>query len=103
MENDTSTIREESQANGESPPIGFLDLPAEIRSEIYRYLLLSKELIKLKFLPGIAPSWGKHNDLHPTIIYTCHRIYAEARTILYGESVFEIHIWRWGEVCYLNI
>lgn len=54
----------------------FMDLPAEMRNEIYEYLLI---------LPGGEPV---RNNCHTSILRTCKEIYGEARSILYeGNTV----------------
>lgn len=54
----------------------FMDLPAEMRNEIYEYLLI---------FPGGEPG---RNSCHTSILRTCKEIYGEAKSILYeGNTV----------------
>ncbi|KAF2773735.1 hypothetical protein EJ03DRAFT_305317 [Teratosphaeria nubilosa] len=59
---------------------GFLDLPAELRNEIYRLVFVSEEHFNFggptNFSRGAA------------FLRTCSQIHAEARSILYGENEF---------------
>jgi hypothetical protein len=58
-------------------PLGFVELPPEIRNAIYRYALRSDTAIK-------------GNARIPTIglLRTCKQIHKEASSILYGENTF---------------
>lgn len=68
--------------------ICFLDLPFEIRDQIYCHLLI---------LPDIYhnnDNNNKNNDgplLHPAILSTCHQIHYEALPILYTKNTFQCH------------
>ncbi|KAH7338517.1 hypothetical protein BKA66DRAFT_62408 [Pyrenochaeta sp. MPI-SDFR-AT-0127] len=70
-----------------------MNLPAELRNEVYRELLLTT--IPLQLIHD-RPSWpdvsipGK--KLHPTILRTNHKVYDEALAILYGENTWYIQI-----------
>lgn len=91
----------------------FLLFPAEIRNQIYRYILLHNEgCIRLKRNWGesfyrsrktLPDETGRESEqqgffcmsddaslseLFPAILATCHQIYNEASNILYGENVF---------------
>ncbi|KAG0648827.1 hypothetical protein D0Z07_5076 [Hyphodiscus hymeniophilus] len=60
-----------------------LDLPGEIRNQIYSHLLI---------LPSHStPTTLKHHPIYPQILHTCQKIYEEARQILYGYNVFIAH------------
>lgn len=62
--------------------LSFLDLPGEIRNQIYSQLLI---------LPPLSVPRLPNDFLHPKIIATCHKIYLEARMILYGSNTFMAH------------
>ena len=71
----------------------FLELPIEIRSQIYEYLLgdssiiISSLFMRLGFLQKFM---CKHNcGLHPGILYACRQINHEASRVLYGSPVFQ--------------
>lgn len=61
----------------------FLNLPAEIRNEIYRYLLISPNALSLTRL-----TQRKGLELFPQILRTCKTVRTEASTILYGCNTF---------------
>ncbi|TVY51887.1 hypothetical protein LCER1_G006602 [Lachnellula cervina] len=65
------------------PPLTFLDLPGEIRNQIYRQLLLVPSL-SIPRLLGDPP-------IYPSILSTCHKIHSEALPILYGSNTFLAH------------
>jgi|SRR5579862_3948869 len=60
----------------------FFTLPLEIRTMIYRLLLLHDESIDLTVA------------LNPAILRTCRQILFESRRVLYGENIFQIKIWE---------
>ena len=64
----------------------FLDLPPEVRLEVYRYLFLTRSNKTVSPLDNSA-----HHNLQPAILRTCKLIEEEARAILYRENTF-IHI-----------
>ena len=79
-------------------------MPAEVRNQIYEYLLKSKRemikrpdlLLQRKMRSGVVYRKDKHDqdDLAPdpgidaTILRTCRRIYHEALPILYCGNTF---------------
>ncbi|KAK4444136.1 hypothetical protein QBC34DRAFT_442775 [Podospora aff. communis PSN243] len=68
--------------NAKSVP-SFLGIPAELRLEIYRYLLIA---------PGpIDIDWEKPR-LQPNILRTCKQVLSEAHPILYDENTWKLHI-----------
>ncbi|KAF4436146.1 hypothetical protein FACUT_6718 [Fusarium acutatum] len=77
--------------SGTSP---FLTLPAEIRLEIYRLLLVSKAHAELHYCTSkkfrLIPKepWDCPLEIHPKILLTCRVINKEATPILYSENVF---------------
>ena len=71
----------------------FLDLPTEIRSQVYGYLLIDDTIIisslfmRMRFLQKFM---CKHNcGLHPQILYTNRQINHEASRVLYGSPTFQ--------------
>ncbi len=61
----------------------FLDLPSEVRLEVYRYLLRTRSIKIISPLDNLA-----HHDLQPAILRTCGLIKREARAVLYRENSF---------------
>ncbi|PSS12890.1 hypothetical protein M430DRAFT_36116 [Amorphotheca resinae ATCC 22711] len=61
----------------------FLDLPGEIRNQIYRQLLLLPSLSTPRRL-GDPP-------IYPEILSVCRKVYEEAKQILYGCNTFLAH------------
>lgn len=61
----------------------FLDLPGEIRNQIYHHLLTIPTLSTPRLL-GDRP-------LHPNLLTTSRQIYLEAKQILYGCNTFLAH------------
>ena len=69
----------------------FLGLPPEIRSQIYRLLLLSDRTIRMAPPPHDQVHNLCPNNLFPAILRTCRLIYYESRNVLYGENLFGGH------------
>jgi hypothetical protein len=61
----------------------FIDLPGEIRNQIYRQLLIVPPL-HVPRLPGDPP-------IYPQILSVCRKIHEEAREILYSCNTFLAH------------
>ena len=59
-------------------------LPAEIRNDIYRYVLLEEDRIRL------------HRINAPALLTTCRQLLKEAGSIYFGENRFHIYIRRPG-------
>lgn len=62
---------------------GFLDLPGEIRNQIYNQLLTLPAISKPRLL-GDPP-------LYPQILCTCQKVHQEGKQILYGSNTFLAH------------
>ncbi|KAJ5352659.1 hypothetical protein N7452_001633 [Penicillium brevicompactum] len=79
-------------------PASFLDLPGEIRNEIYKYLLVHDGTIK---------PWRGDHALSPNILATNKAILREGRSILYGSNCFDFTLWNrnpsWIEVFFGTI
>ncbi|KAJ5116329.1 hypothetical protein N7456_000677 [Penicillium angulare] len=71
----------------------FLDLPYEIRCEIYSYLLVSDKTIKL--------NWHLFDyklALSTNILRTCSTISLEARSFLYGKNHYSVTWSPWASL-----
>lgn len=80
----------------QTPTSSLLRIPGEIRNQIYRYLLVSDRSVELHLLNG-HPVINKldeqfRNPFQPALLRTCHHIYSEGETILYGENDFDYRI-----------
>ncbi|KAF5671177.1 hypothetical protein FCIRC_8768 [Fusarium circinatum] len=67
--------------------LSFMGLPAEVREQIYRGLLLSDNPIL------VYDSWRrvyqrKNPGLDISILMVCKRVFVEARDVMYGENIF---------------
>ena len=69
----------------------FLALPAELRIQIYRLLLICAQpsTIYTDSVPYILA-----NSLHTAVLYTCKSIHAEAEDLLYDYNTFRIDLRR---------
>jgi hypothetical protein len=65
-----------------SEPLGFLNLPPEIRSNIYDLLLVAPN--------GIMNCSHKDFKPHPQILRVCQQIHVEASPILYSRNQFHL-------------
>jgi len=59
---------------------GFLDIPAELRNQIYRHLLVKES--------NVCFAHPRDFSRTAAILRTCRQVYEEARGILYGENEF---------------
>ncbi|KAJ6132241.1 hypothetical protein N7471_007456 [Penicillium samsonianum] len=66
-------------------PASFLSLPAELRNEIYMYLLVRSEPID---------PWNGGHELVPNLLSTNTKILHEARSLLYGDNCFDLSRWE---------
>lgn len=64
-------------------PLSFLDLPGEIRNQIYKELLL--------ILPISTPRILGDPPIYPQIIAVCRKVHEEAMQIIYGCNTFLAH------------
>ncbi|KAJ4303728.1 hypothetical protein N0V90_002629 [Kalmusia sp. IMI 367209] len=66
--------------NGQKKPVGFTDLPPELRNKVYRHLFVTDEVL----------SFPCANHLCRTgqFLSTCRTVYSEGCSILYGENKF---------------
>jgi hypothetical protein len=63
--------------------LGFLDIPGEIRNQIYT-LLLTLPSLSTKRQLGDPP-------IYPALLSTCQKVHSEGREILYGNNTFLAH------------
>jgi hypothetical protein len=86
-------------------PFPLMELPIELRTKVYRELLLAQHPLRMVGFDAIANGlrpeilqicWQVYNDnaiangLRPEILQTCRRVYNEAIEVLYGENEFQI-------------
>jgi hypothetical protein len=65
-------------------PTTFLDLPAEIRIEIYNLLLVERQTVRIP---------GRLLNLYPPVLRVCKQIHAEAAPILYGRNKMRLALY----------
>ncbi|KAB8296713.1 hypothetical protein EYC80_002133 [Monilinia laxa] len=65
-------------------PLTFLDLPGEIRNQIYHLLLIVPPISTPRPL-------GSDPPIYPQILSVCRKVHDEAEQILYGGNVFIAH------------
>ncbi|USW59480.1 hypothetical protein Slin15195_G127990 [Septoria linicola] len=78
----------------------FVDLPAELRNQIYQYCLVTHERLEFRPVhrPGATSSSAPENVVIlcepvfpvPQILQSCRHVRDEASAILYGENTFHI-------------
>jgi hypothetical protein len=73
---DTSEISKPNTTSKRS----FLDLPAEIRNQIYRLTFVSQEKLDFAYPDNFSRS--------SSLLQTCRQVHEEGRTILYSENTF---------------
>lgn len=73
--------------------LGFTDLPLEVRTPIFNYLLIDTRpilypgrLVQSKRQFGVDSL--EHPDLGVAILQTCHQVYEEGLSVLYGRNKF---------------
>ena len=81
----------EGEVKSSRKPVGFLDLPPELRIEIYRYCLVSEHPIE--FLPWcpVSSLW-RCTSRSRSLLLVSKTIGSEASEVLYGENVFLVHM-----------
>ncbi|KAI5364000.1 hypothetical protein Slin15195_G096550 [Septoria linicola] len=85
---------------------GFLDLPAELRNDIYRLVFVTER-------PTINFAQPDNFSRSAALLRTCRQVYEEGRSILYTENAFAVErrtqrygsFWEneWRELGYLNV
>lgn len=71
----------------------FLAMPLEVRTIVYEYLLVSKQIIKAIDVSGtqrfiMEGNRSQLDDIDSAILRTCRSIHAEASSVLYGNNRF---------------
>ena len=83
-------------------PFRFLNLPGEIRNEIYKYIIAADaELLKLVKTKSRVPDHtaetcekaNRASTSQPALFRTCSQIRAESRGLFYHYHAFTLHIW----------
>jgi hypothetical protein len=89
----TTTITAHSK-NKPSPKL--LELPAEVRNKIVRYVLVSNEPIKVQFTSCRWRSSRRHFTMIPGLINASKQLRSETRRIFFEENTFEItpEVWK---------
>ena len=64
-------------------PTTFLDLPAEIRIEIYNLLLVERQTVRI---PERLRNNGVDFNVYPHVLRVCKQIHAEAAPAFYGRN-----------------
>ena len=81
------------------PPLHLLDLPGEIRNQIFRALYVRDEPIVAQFRPIIRPKMGhgrraklfetnRRFPREPAVALACRQLHKEVLSIFYGENKF---------------
>lgn len=70
--------------------VSFVSLPAEIRIEIYKHLLVGRR--------PISP-WNIHRKLVPNLLFANTMTFHEARSLLYRYSCFDFSWRSYGQIC----
>ena len=94
----------------DSIPFPFLDLPAEIRLQIYPLLLVSQHRVKITRIETLI---GKkveiklhevkyshditNDDISTAVLKTCRRCHQEGNSVLYGQNIWDFVINNWFE------
>lgn len=75
-----------------SQPSSFLDLPLELRQQIYRYVLVSPDIIRAKFLcrRWLPDDFWLYATRDTSIFLASRQVSAEALDVFYGDNVFQV-------------
>jgi hypothetical protein len=73
-------------------PTRFLDIPLELRRQIYHYLLVREDPIIVKRLLGNPYTPGQSQGLHSNILCVSKQINHEALEVLYGDNTFHVSL-----------
>ncbi|KAK5092687.1 hypothetical protein LTR70_006757 [Exophiala xenobiotica] len=77
-------------ALGATPPMGLLDLPSEIRLQIFDYAV---PVCRLAPFPYLDVDWSMKTQEYrgiPGMLFVCRKIYEELVPILYSRAVLEV-------------
>lgn len=80
-------------------PTGFLDLPLELRLQIYRYCLVRSNpvLVRYVFIVSYRTSdWGIRDE-KKSLLLVSKKVGFEALEVLYGENVFQVDLYTGGQ------
>ena len=100
--NHLTYVKEQIGKKSTNMPFRFLDLPREIRDEIYEVCLVSNSMIELACL-RIGPEQKyitreRRFGIHTPVLRTCRQVHDEACKILYGLNLFYVGLqarWRY--------
>ena len=76
----------------DSTPTGFLDIPLELRRQIYQYCLVRPSLLTVNYLwNDIVPedTFGRYQK---SLLLMCRQISEEALDVLYGGNNFRVDL-----------
>ncbi|CAD0083224.1 unnamed protein product [Aureobasidium vineae] len=76
----TSSVTSEISKPNTTSKRSFLDLPAEIRNQIYRLAFVSKDKLDFAYPNNFSRS--------SSLLRTCRQVHEEGRSILYSENTF---------------
>ena len=81
------------QPSHDQPQCALLSLPAELRNQIWHYVLVQCVTPQLPahHHPATTGSVGGRSRFCANVLRTCKRINEEATPVLYGENVFSAH------------
>ena len=82
-----------------SPPVSFLDVPLEIRRQIYQYCLVKKDPVDIHhiFADLFFSSDSLPRDNKKSLLLVSKQVGSEALEILYGKNVFQLYLHNgWG-------
>jgi len=77
-------------APDDSHPTGFLDLPSEIRQQIYSHAV---PVCRLAPFPYLDSEWSMKTSEHrgvPSLLFACRRIHDEVIPLVYARAILEI-------------
>ncbi|KXT03786.1 hypothetical protein AC578_751 [Pseudocercospora eumusae] len=72
-------------------PISFLDLPSELRNDIYHFSLLTPRPLRVKEGSRASAPPAHQNILTPALLLTCRTIWKDAAAIVYWNHAFVGH------------
>ncbi|EME77780.1 uncharacterized protein MYCFIDRAFT_179270 [Pseudocercospora fijiensis CIRAD86] len=69
-------------------PISFLDLPPELRNEVYHLALIAERPLRVEERGRARPPSAYRNALTPALLQTCRTIWKDAAAIVYWNHAF---------------
>ncbi|KAF7875352.1 hypothetical protein EAF04_002524 [Stromatinia cepivora] len=89
MSNMTLSLRQSSRPVSSVKPFPFLNLPGEIRNEIYEMLLCDVQEPEGPDGLDIPPTLTiAKSNIHPQLLRTCRKIYVEAKYVMLTKNLF---------------